>query len=113
MTKYVNKSGNRLVLPNNQAVINGGTVDISADMTKNAGVAGWIDSGYLVKASETEAKFKDPAGTEMTAAEKKAQEAAAAAGPGPATDGADANRTAATGATPTAPKPATAPKSGR
>jgi hypothetical protein len=48
MTKHTSTYTGTLVLPDGTEVRLGGSVPISADLAKNEGVAGWIESGWLV-----------------------------------------------------------------
>jgi len=48
MTKHTSTYPGTLVLPDGTEVKLGGDASISADLAKNEGVAGWIESGWLV-----------------------------------------------------------------
>ena len=48
MTKHTSAYPGTLVMPDGTEVKLGDDVTISADLAKNEGVAGWIESGWLV-----------------------------------------------------------------
>jgi uncharacterized protein YdbL (DUF1318 family) len=64
MTKHTSTYPGTLVLPDGTEVKLGGSVPISADLAKNEGVVGWIESGWLVPVNakaEADAKAAQPA----------------------------------------------------
>jgi len=63
MTKHTSTYPGTLVMPDGTEVKLGGDVTISADLAKNEGVAGWIESGWLVPMTakvEADAKAAQP-----------------------------------------------------
>ena len=48
MARHTNTYFGTLVMPDGTEVKSGDDVTISADLAKNEGVAGWIESGWLV-----------------------------------------------------------------
>ena len=48
MTNHTSTYPGTLILPDGTEVKLGGDVSISAELAKNEGVAGWIESGWLV-----------------------------------------------------------------
>ena len=48
MARHTNTYPGTLVMPDGTEVKSGDDVTISADLAKNEGVAGWIESGWLV-----------------------------------------------------------------
>jgi len=53
MTAHKSTYSGTLVLPNGTEIKPGDTHDISADLAKNAGVASWIENGWLVPVKVT------------------------------------------------------------
>lgn len=51
MAKHVSAYPGKLVLPNGDEIAPGAEVELSAELAKNAGVASWIESGWLVPKS--------------------------------------------------------------
>jgi len=63
MTKHTSAYPGTLVMPDGTEVKLGDDVTISADLAKNEGVAGWIESGWLVPMTakaEADAKAAQP-----------------------------------------------------
>ena len=63
MAIHSNTSGGLLILPDGTEIANGANAEIPAEMAKNAGVAGWIGSGWLVPMTakaEADAKAAQP-----------------------------------------------------
>jgi len=61
MTKHISTYPGLLILPDGTEVKLGGDVPISADLAKNAGVAEWIGSEWLVPmTAEADAKAAQP-----------------------------------------------------
>lgn len=53
MAKHVSAYPGKLVLPNGDEIAPGADVEITAELAKNAGVASWVENGWLVaKAAE-------------------------------------------------------------
>ena len=64
MTIHSNTSGGLLILPDGTEIANGANAEIPAAMAKNAGVAEWLASGWLVPVkanAEDDAKVAQPA----------------------------------------------------
>ena len=72
MTKHTSTYPGTLILPDGTEIRLGGDVSISAEMAKNAGVAGWIGSGWLVP-TKAEADAKAEADVKAEADAKAAQ----------------------------------------
>ena len=47
MAKHVSAYPGLLVLPNGEEIAHGADVEITAELAKNAGVADWIERGWL------------------------------------------------------------------
>ena len=62
MTKHTNTYPGTLVMPDGTEVKLGGDVSISADLAKNAGVAEWLASGWLVPVKAKAAQPVMPTG---------------------------------------------------
>ena len=63
MTKHISTYPGTLVMPDGTEVKLGGSVPISADLAKNAGVAEWLASGWIVPMTakaEDDAKAAQP-----------------------------------------------------
>jgi len=63
MARHTSTYPGTLVMPDGTEVKLGGDVPISADLAKNEGVAGWIESGWLVPMTakaESDAKAAQP-----------------------------------------------------
>jgi len=52
MAQHTSTYPGTLILPDGTEVKLGGSVPISADLAKNEGVAGWIESGWLVQVAQ-------------------------------------------------------------
>jgi len=48
MVMHTNTSGGLLILPDGTEIANGAKADIPAALAKNAGIAEWLASGWLV-----------------------------------------------------------------
>lgn len=48
MAKMTNKSGGTMILPDGTRIEPGESGEVSGEMAKTSGVAGWIESGALV-----------------------------------------------------------------
>jgi len=63
MTKHTSTYPGTLIMPDGTEVKTGGDVPISADLAKNAGVAEWLASGWIVPVKtkvEADAKAAQP-----------------------------------------------------
>ena len=63
MARHTSTYPGTLVMPDGTEVKSGDDVTISADLAKNEGVAGWIESGWLVPMTakaEADAKAAQP-----------------------------------------------------
>lgn len=60
MAIHSNTSGGLLILPDGTEIANGANAEIPAAMAKNAGVAEWLASGWLVPV-KADAKVAQPA----------------------------------------------------
>ena len=64
MAIHSNRSGGLLILPDGTEIANGANAEIPAETAKNAGVAEWLASGWLVPVkakAEDDAKAAQPA----------------------------------------------------
>ena len=62
MTKHTSTYPGTLVMPDGTEVKLGGSVPISADLAKNAGVAEWLASGWIVPMTAKTAQPVMPTG---------------------------------------------------
>ncbi len=58
MAKHVSAYPGTLILPNGDEIALGAEAEISAEMAKNAGVAEWIELGWLAPKAEKAADKK-------------------------------------------------------
>ena len=64
MARHTSTYPGTLVMPDGTEVKSGDDVTISADLAKNEGVAGWIESGWrvpMIAKAEADAKAAQPA----------------------------------------------------